>query len=207
MRFQLISWPQTLIEFEFIRAYEDQVYIDLPMVQSWLQIHKDTLKCININQLSLEGKGRLFDARGFLKLEELQLSRWMMSSALDTAKEDAELLLGPKLRKFVWDFDAAIDDGFREDWTDFADKEEECVRSLALVAIERGHPLQEIYIEFTPENMGEEAEGYPWDRMDRLHEEVQPFGLKVRYNEPVYTRDEWMEEIQWQREWRMHREL
>ncbi|EED20070.1 hypothetical protein TSTA_033170 [Talaromyces stipitatus ATCC 10500] len=62
------------------------------------------------------------------------------------------------------------------------------------------HCLQEIWIEFTPQNMGEEAEGYPWDRMDRLHEEVQSSGLKV-------SRDEWKEEIERQREWRIQKEM
>jgi hypothetical protein len=55
--------------------------------------------------------------------------------------------------------------------------------------------------------MGKEAEGYPWDRMDRLHEEVRSSGLKVRYNEPLYSRDEWEEEIERQRKWRVQMEI
>jgi hypothetical protein len=51
--------------------------------------------------------------------------------------------------------------------------------------------------------MGEEEEGYPWDRMDRLHQELLSSGLKVKYNEPLYSRDEWKEEVEWQRKWRM----
>jgi hypothetical protein len=106
------------------------------MIQSWLQIHKDTLKYIKIGPLSRKRKGSLFDSRKFSNLEQLYLSRWLMSSDLESAIANADSLLGPKLRKFVWDFH-----DFSEKWTDLGDKEEDWVGCLAQTAIARDHYL------------------------------------------------------------------
>lgn len=61
--------------------------------------------------------------------------------------------------------------GPRERWTGFGANEEEWLRIFAQVAIcqRDRHRLEEIRIQFEPEDMGpgRESEVYPWDRMDR----------------------------------------
>ncbi|KAE8547734.1 hypothetical protein TMatcc_009547 [Talaromyces marneffei ATCC 18224] len=180
-------------------VYNDINYLSFPMIQPWLQIHQDTLKYLRIGRLSSRTKDSLLDARKFPNLEHLHLPRWLMSSNLNLAEDDADLLLGPKLRKFTWDF-SPFHKVLRERWTDFNHEEEEWVRRLAQTAISRGHSLEEVWIEFTPRVMDKEGEIYPWDRLDRLHEDVQSSGLKVKYNKPVHSRDKWKEEVARQRE-------
>lgn len=202
MTSQLISWPKTLTEFEYSRSIHDVDYIDLPMVQSWLQVHKSTLRCIKIGKISgrfEEARGRLFDVREFPNLEELHLSRWDLSRTLDSAMEDADLLLGPKLRKFRLGY-MVIHEWGNTRVSDFGEGGENWVRCLAQVAIARGHCLQEIYVDFYTLEFGDLSDGYPWDGLDRLRAEFQSPGPRVLYGRPTYTKEQWMENIKRRRE-------
>ncbi|GAM33450.1 hypothetical protein TCE0_004f00348 [Talaromyces pinophilus] len=186
-------------------------HIDPPMIQSWLQIHNTTLKSIKIDELSSQrtkpaGYRFWFDAAKFPNLENLHLSRWLWNSPLDldddlAAKErDALSILGaPRLRR-----------------------EEEWLRCLARAALDHRRQrgkcnLEEIWIQFTPEEVGtgigeepepeveEKEEVYPWDRMDRVCEEIaqQSDGLlKLEYNPPAFSREKWKEDLELKREWR-----
>lgn len=202
MTCQLILWPKTLTVFEYSRYVHDVDYVDLPMVQSWLQVHKCTLRYINIGKVSAgfeEARGRLFNAKEFPNLEELHLSRWDMSRTLDSPMEDADLLLGPQLRKFKLGY---MNYGAQRNpvVSDFGEREEKWLRCLAQVAIARGHCLQEIYTDFFTLEFGDLSDGYPWDGLDRLRAEFQSPGLRVIYGRPTYTREEWMENIKRRRE-------
>ena len=73
------------------------------------------------------------------------------------------------------------------------------MRCLAQTAIARDHGLEEIVIEFAAEYMDEEADIYPWDRMEK-QAEFQSSGLKVRYTQPLFSEDEWLKEIKRQRQ-------
>lgn len=161
------------------------------MVQSWLQVHKHTLRYIKIGAICGyygAGRGRPFDAKEFSNLEELRISRFNMSRALD---EDVDLILGPKLRKFQLDY-VDLSEETRTNVSDCGEKEEKWLRCLAQVAIARGHCLQVIYVDFCTLDFGNEFEGYPWDGLDRLRAEFQSPGLRVEHSGYSYTRDEWM---------------
>lgn len=202
MTSQLISWPKTLTEFEYSRPIHDADYVDLPMVQSWLQVHKYTLRCIKIGRISArfeEAMGRLFDVKEFPNLEELHLSRWDLSRTLDSAIQDADLLLGPKLRKFELGYTVMREWGSPRA-SDFGEREENWVRCLAQVAIARGHCLQEIYVDFYTPEFGDLSDAYPWDGLDRLRTEFQSPGLRVEHSGYTYTRDEWLENKKRRRE-------
>jgi hypothetical protein len=48
-------------------------------------------------------------------------------------------------------------------------------------------------------------EVYPWDRMDKLREEIaqQSDGsIKLGYNLPAFSREKWKEDLELDREWR-----
>lgn len=129
------------------------------------------------------------------------------------ARAEAELLLlAPKLRVFEWDFTLLGRIGPRERWTAFGANEEEWLIIFAQVAIYQRdrHSLEEIRIQFEPEDMGSgrESEVYPWDRMDRVCEEVvqQSGGLvRLTYNKPRFSREEWEEHLERERKLEMER--
>ncbi|KAH8801367.1 F-box domain protein [Xylogone sp. PMI_703] len=187
----LIQWPKALTHFTFGSFYGNRFYMDLSMFHSWLQVHKDTLVYISIGYLSKSTHKRLFNSCDFPNLETLKLSRWSMKE-LDTPAADADILLAPNLKTFGWDF--TIYDQHSESWTAFGDKEENWVRGIAKAAIEKKTGLKKIEIVFTPEGWDTKMEdGYPWDRMDRIHDEIQQNGLTLRYNQPSITKEAWLE--------------
>jgi len=139
---QLLQWSNQLSHFHFGSFYNNRFYMDLPMFHSMLLMHKDTLKTIDIGYLSSSGRGRLFNASDFPRLEVLRLSRWEMEENLEFSSTEADLLLAPNLKTFGWDF--SIYDQHSESWTDFGKREERWVRELARAAIERKAALKKI---------------------------------------------------------------
>src|SRR5882757_5295785 len=101
---QLLQWSNQLSHFHFGSFYNNRFYMDLPMFHSMLLMHKDTLKTIDIGYLSSSGRGRLFNASDFPRLEVLRLSRWEMEENLEFSSTEADLLLAPNLKTFGWDF-------------------------------------------------------------------------------------------------------
>ncbi|GMF71926.1 unnamed protein product [Aspergillus oryzae] len=196
---QLIAWPKSLVHFYLGSFYDNPFCIDLPMLSEWLAIHKDTLKSIDIGSLSRGGDRRLFNACDFPKLEVLALSRWQLAGwsphrdeGLTFSPLDADLLLGASLHTFTLDF--TVHDQHSESWTDFGEREEHWVAKVARAAITRKAALRKIKIIFTPDYWtGREEDGYPWDRMDRIHDEISPHGLVLEYNKPALTKEEWLQ--------------
>ncbi|EAW10949.1 uncharacterized protein ACLA_065830 [Aspergillus clavatus NRRL 1] len=200
---QLLNWPKALVHFRFASFYNNPFYMDLPMFGTWLSIHRETLRSIDIGYLSSDGAGRLFGATAFPKLEVLtlsphQLGAWRSRTASEwrvSPAADADCLLAPRLHTFGLDF--SIYDQHSEAWTDFGDAEERWVREFAKVAVARKAALRKIMITFTPEPWGLSREdGYPWDRMDQICEDLRPHGLVLEYNEPVLTKDEWRKKFE-----------
>ena len=191
---QLLQWPKEIFHFKFGSFYNNRHYMDLPMLHSMLSIHRDTLKTLAIGYLSRSDHKALFKAVDFPNLEGLELSRWQMSKALESPASDADLLLAPKLKTFKWDF--SIYDQHSEAWTDFGDTEENWLRGFLKAAISRKTMLKEVNVTFNPDDWEVKEEfGYPWDRMDAICEEFQPFGVKLRYSEPCMTKAAWLERM------------
>lgn len=171
------------------------------MFSTWLSIHKNTLQSIHIGHLSRGGTGRLLDVSGFPKLEVLTLSRWQIGGEkwqtdqpLIFSPVDADLLLAPNLHTFGLDF--TIDGQQTEGWADFADPEEHWIREFAKAAIARQATLRKIQITYTPDDWRSREEyGYPWDRMDKIRDEIQPYGLMLEYNQPTLTKEEWLQPV------------
>lgn len=199
---QLIQWPASLVHFQLLDWWSNPDYIDLPMLGAWLSIHNKTLKTIEIGNLSVDGRGMLFDLSKFTKLEVLTLSWsqmergfWEDEEEQVVVEEDDDLLLAPNLHTLVLQFGTG-DEG-TECWDYFGKKEEEWIREFAKIAIARKAALRTIQISFnpSPQSFKEEC-GYPWDRMDRIHNEIQPHGLEIEYNDPCFTKEEWVEYVQ-----------
>ena len=159
-------------------------------LQSLLSTHKHTLKVLQIDQPFGNGLWGLINARDFPNLEFLSLAREPMSTGLETPITDADMLLGPSLKTFEWGFGSQ---SFLEPWLPFGEREEHWLRGLASAAIARETLLKTISIifgaEFCPS--GSDDTAYPWDRMDRVHDEIKQHGLAVVYKEPPVNRKEW----------------
>ncbi|PLN74924.1 hypothetical protein BDW42DRAFT_199689 [Aspergillus taichungensis] len=192
---QLIQWSKELVSFSLEQSL---IYgADLPMLHSWLSSHRDTLKEIKIDSVSVKDTGTLFNAAHFPNLETFQLPRWVMGPVeenrdrpvLKWSPDQADLLLGPKLYTFTWLFE---DDGIhRLEWHEFSDQEESWLRSLMKEAIARKSALRKIRIQFYPDMESAQPQEYPWDRMDDLREEFEPYGLTLEYCDPPVTKSEW----------------
>ncbi|KAE8138640.1 hypothetical protein BDV38DRAFT_281941 [Aspergillus pseudotamarii] len=197
---QLINWPESLVHFRFDSSYNNPFYMDLPILSEWLAIHKHTLKSINIGYLPFGGN-ELLQASGFPKLEVLTLSRWQLGGWPRYATEKlafsishADILLGPNLHTFILDF--SIYGQHSEAWTDFGEQEEHWVTPFAEAAIERKAALRKIDIVFKPSyKKSTEGQGYPWDRMDRIRDEIQLHGLVLEYNKPCLTKEKWLQPL------------
>ncbi|PKX99854.1 hypothetical protein P168DRAFT_276958 [Aspergillus campestris IBT 28561] len=194
---QLIQWPKELVCFSLHRSPIDGA--DLPMLHSWLSGHRDTLRTIEIGSFFAEGASAetLFNAADFPNLETLLLSRWVMGSVnghqtrkfLRWSPDHADLLLGPKLHTFTWSFEEEILYGLK--WSGFNDQEESWLRGLMKEAVARKSALRKIRVEFSPRMASAEPMEYPWDRMDCLREQFEPYGLTLEYNDPPLTKSEW----------------
>jgi hypothetical protein len=193
----LINWPKALTSFHFGSFYNNDNYVDLPMIASWLQKHKGTLVDLSVGYLASRGRGKLFDLSEFTALESLELSIWQISVGgfrtpriLEFKPED-EILLAPNLKSFKLDF--TVYDQHSESWTDLGETEVNWLRSFAEAAVRKNVPFREISICFNPESYGiAKKNGYPWDRMTALQDELRPKGITVSYNEPSLAREEWL---------------
>jgi hypothetical protein len=193
---QFIRWPKHLTHFRFGSFYNNGFYFDLPMLHDMLLPHKTTLKVIDIGYLSRQGTARFthFRACDFPALEVLRLSRRQMALDLAFTPEQEEALLGEgNFKIFGWDF--SIYDQHNEDWTEFGAAEENWLRDFAKAAIRRKTPLSKIEIQFDPDDPSwtySDAEiatfVYPWDRMDKVRDEIRPAGITLVYSDPTYPR-------------------
>jgi hypothetical protein len=207
----LVRWPHTLDEIEIEHIFSacygyPGLYADwsLATLQPIFEIHKSTLRRLSVRCLNAGGLAG-FDLRDFPSLEELKLSsRTTASRRLLYTVEYPYVrnLLAPRLRFFHWDL-TAEDQQCDEKLYDFAQGEEDLLREFANTALRAAAavavPLRELRITFTPdpyvysESIGQP---YPWDRMDALDAldaEFRDRVVRVRYNMPPLSREEFLE--------------
>ncbi|KAL4985454.1 hypothetical protein BDW68DRAFT_165133 [Aspergillus falconensis] len=186
---RLINWPKALVGFRFVTCDPDA--LGLPKLGKWLSIHRQTLEEIDIRSVALRGNGHLFNLSTFVALKTLTLSQAEIHCSNGRiTDDDVGLLLAPNLNTFRLDY--SLDGRHLEFSSDFGDPEEQFIRKLAQAAILRKSGLRTIEIVFDPELSRSQAEDrYPWDRIDRLDEEVQAHGIRVVYPRPALSREEW----------------
>lgn len=183
---RLILWPEKLTEIWYL-AY---CPLDIPLLQSCLMTHKHTLKALRISQICW-GHWGLINACDFPNLELLLLSRRTMSERLKTPIADADLLLGPSLKTFLWDF--GVCSGWPMECFPFEEREEAWLIGLASAAIARKTPLTTIAVMFAaqPYPLGSRPYATMLERINRVHDEVKQHGLAVMYEDPTVAREQW----------------
>ena len=195
----LLSWPKALSDVTIACINHFGALLDYSMLHSWLIPHAATLKTLCLGAFSPLRQDQLFRAADFPSLEALTLSRWQMEEDLCHPAQDAEVLLGPKLEYFGWDF-TVMEECWSECYTNmgnhFSSREEEWLRQVLRQAIAKQTPLKRVVITFNvSESTGECCREYPWDRMEKLNSEFTPHGIMVEYSEPPITRDEWLKSV------------
>lgn len=214
----LLNMPARLERFTF-GGLSLSGYHPLNLRAVWLCLlpHVLTLESVRIGSMSnltpltpLRGMLAGVDFASFGRLTDLSLSFWATGSD-DAGGEEAAGggLLAPRLAAFEWVFDG--DDGRALYADHFGPQEADFLRRLARAAVARRVPLRRIAVVFTPAPVvpirynlvsGVGLEGpeacdsdaaehleYPWDRMDRLADELRPMGIELTYNTPSVTRE------------------
>ncbi len=199
-----LGWPKRLEKLTCLgRSRSGWSPIELRDVWSALVPHLLSIQSVRIGSVtnptlysSMSGMLTGVDFTFFGALTFLSLSYWATGSGPGEG-----CLLAPHLETFEWAFDA--DDKRPLFLNDFGQEEEDFLRRLAAAAIERNVPLRNIDIVFTPASTVKtqdkglkylgvtEAEfEYPWDRMDRLAHEMRLLGIKLWYNKPSVSREQ-----------------
>ncbi|KAK4157409.1 hypothetical protein C8A00DRAFT_11782 [Chaetomidium leptoderma] len=199
----LLSWPARLEKFTYLgRCGTGWSDLNLRRVWSCLVPHLLSLQSIRITHNmtrfspmadSLTGVDFTF----FESLTFLSLSYWATGSSNTGGKESS--LLAPRLEVFEWTFQTQSQ---RQLFLNrFHQAEEDFLRRLAVAAGEKKIPLREIAVVFSPVPAMEINEGvchgitettveYPWDRMDRLADEIRCLGIELTYNTPSVSRED-----------------
>ncbi|KAJ5083800.1 hypothetical protein N7456_013227 [Penicillium angulare] len=200
----LIHWPKELVHFTINTSGSFVSDMNLHDIGMCLSVHKDTLKSIYIDLLGFP-HGLSFNAANFPQLEVLRLSRTQICEDPWNRKFDwepvyADLLLGPNLHTFGLVF-GVMGHSLINNW---GHKEEEWIRQLAKAAWKRKAALKTIEITFSPvspyPNLKQGIYSdweyvYPWDRMDKLGNQIQRYGLTLEYTAPPWTKEEWLSEV------------
>ena len=180
----LLAWPEILEHFVFERIYYTEHHWSFGTFESILKRHQSTLKTLCIGQLF--GRTTCINVTPFSNLEELNLSRWALDCTPDIA---VSMLLGPKLKTFIWDF--GIYDQHSESWSDFSQREQEWILEFARLTAARKSALKKIKIRFEPDEWSTpntpgsyESVGFPWDRMDAVDVLIRPLGMILEYFPP-----------------------
>ncbi|KAJ5951959.1 uncharacterized protein N7479_010372 [Penicillium vulpinum] len=196
----LVRWSSRLEEFELKYTFGDDYATDgfysdwrLAKLQPILSVHRKTLRSITLYGIGSPGFDG-FDLRQFDNLEELSLSSQIsghQGPRERTIYQPPDGLFASRLRVFHWDL-TLLDQQLGESLSDFDQEEEDWLRLFARKAIECRCPLQRIKIKFTPCDWQGAGDVYPWDRMDAMGADLRPHGIKVSYNPPSISREQYM---------------
>ncbi|KAJ5172319.1 hypothetical protein N7492_004912 [Penicillium capsulatum] len=197
-----LRWPKALSDLTINIVNEPD--LTLNSLNRYLEPHRQTLQSLNIGLVGYP-PGMGLNVSQFPCLETLSLSRTQIGEEPDSINLEwhashAELLLGPKLRKFV------LVMGYQgmchiNDW---GSREEQWIIQLARAAKDRKAALEWIEIVFEPSgpdpSFSEGAYGdwewtweWPWARFEWLEGEIGRYGIALDRSKPRWTRDEWLE--------------
>lgn len=181
----LLAWPENLVELELETDPNSYDPAERPGIAQFMRLLGPQKH--NLRKLAVGGTKRMsglqtFDVRDFDKLEELNVS--VMSIIPEQGLQ--ERLLAPALRKFTLCFNTS--GGIRGTGcypSDCGPKEIAWLRGLALLAMERKVPLEEIFLNFYPDEQGMSREDLDemvksWEYIDQLQVELAPLGVKVK---------------------------
>lgn len=193
----LTALTTKLEKFSFRYLYYTHSEWSFSLLSPILAPHKSTLTSIKIGCFRQSGLSN-FDLTGFENLQRLSLKHQTTGCEL----EEVGNLLAPRLESFTWSFEP--DNLHRESTIiEFQQPQEDWLRRLTILAVERNVPLCRIRIKYKPSNelafLNEhpdmETWKYPWERLDALAAECRHVGILVKYDPPTLTREEFEEQL------------
>ncbi|CAI4212013.1 unnamed protein product [Parascedosporium putredinis] len=180
----LIAWPENLVELALETDPDGYGSAERPGIAQFMRLlgpQKRTLRKLALGSTKRMTGLQTFDVRDFDKLEELNVS----VTSVIPEQGLQERLLAPGLRKFTLCFntegdqrDGVLPVGLRA--------QGDCLAAgLALLALERKVPLEEIFLDFYPDDQGMRPEELgdmikSWEYIDQLRDELGPLGIKVK---------------------------
>ncbi|KAL3478171.1 hypothetical protein BJX99DRAFT_256722 [Aspergillus californicus] len=212
---RILEWPKSLTHFEMDSDIPISQFppIRISPLASLLSRRKETLKSIKFGYI-LDGYDcdttgiHIADTSSFPVLETLTYSGWRPHQypcgRLIFSPAHADKMFSPALHTLRLDFTC----NGSEEWFKINEPEEHWIRSLLQEAVKRNATLRRIQITFKPIDPGTThsatnvprrvmvGDVYPWDRLDRLRREFQPYNLAVEYNEPSFSKKKWVEAIE-----------
>ncbi|RAH67862.1 uncharacterized protein BO66DRAFT_141218 [Aspergillus aculeatinus CBS 121060] len=204
---ELILWPKALIHFDASILWDSGpgCQVDLSMLSTWLFAHKDTLQSIHIRYIDSLHSGKLFQTRGFVALERLTLPWWQIRRNGSWQQEDERdppfiflpahadaLLCAPRLTTLNLDYGLSVHGV--DSCDTFGEVEARWILELARAAWAKQAALQTICVGYRPEpHCLDELLEYPWDRLVRLREDLQPLGIGLEWDEPSFSEEEWIQ--------------
>ena len=108
-------------------------------------------------------------------------------------------LLPPLLRVFTW---RIIDFGRNDSdmrLHEFNQKHEDWVRATVKFAAQQQGRLECIFIDFLGlyyDTHFVEGDVYPWDRLDDIDRDSKKLGIRIRYDEPYMSKEEFEQDLQ-----------
>ncbi|RAL06973.1 uncharacterized protein BO97DRAFT_464851 [Aspergillus homomorphus CBS 101889] len=202
---ELILWPKALTHFNasVLSGSGPACDVNLSKLNAWLLAHKDTLQTIQIRCIYKQRQGQLFHTRGFVALERLTLPWWEIRGNFPWREDDDSpfvftpahadaILCAPRLETLELDFGQG---GHGPDYFGrLGEIEDRWIRDLACAALARQAALRTICVGFKPRpyDLAVIIE-YPWDRLNRLREDLQPLGIMLEYTEPTFSEEEWVQ--------------
>lgn len=200
----LVRWPARLEKLTVEGWRRARVVAPhLREIWSHAMVHSQCLTSLRVGNVSkMSDPDRSLngvDFSYFVNLVSLSLS----SSVTGSNGDHAGALVAPHLEVFEWTLHADRPHG--QVYLDtFGWKEEEFLRRFARAAIaQQPEPraLRDINVHFTPDPEFDSVTGrtpmdqelrywyqYPWDRLDRVADEIQPKGLELTYSPPTMTK-------------------
>ena len=183
--------PRALEHLELEIGTLDGELWSLAKIITMLTPHKKSLRTLEISAMYNHTPDfKDFGLRDFVSLESLTLGR--VGRLSDDSQ--AQILAARNLRRFRWVIKQDFFDPHETDhnaWFLFDREEETWLRELATQAIARQLPLERIDVDFYPSVACQRIpEEYPWDRMDRVADEIRRGGITLSYRLPSATREE-----------------
>ncbi|RAL09076.1 uncharacterized protein BO97DRAFT_417149 [Aspergillus homomorphus CBS 101889] len=213
----VLGQPSTNHMIDLSIAFDDLIEIGTPDTATkfkefytWLQSRPHALRRMVLGDIKFQELGLGdFRATAFPNLHTVVCPTFYVSSATEPghywpAAVVLDQLLGPTVQTFVWDLTSYAQQHGEGLW-EFDEEQARLLLALAeSAAADEDTALQTIQIRFNPEtdrtdSMG--GEDYPWDRIERLQQEIRALGMDLEYSTPTLTREEYRQLREEERRW------
>ncbi|KAH7174023.1 uncharacterized protein B0J16DRAFT_351239 [Fusarium flagelliforme] len=181
----LVRWPKELHSLS-VRPSESQIQDDVwhwGSLQPILETQMANLRELNLYGLMLDRNLEILDLTGFTMLERLSLPATLTGFNM----RDVPRILAPNLRFFEWQVSLA---GY---YDLFSVEHYNWVLGMVELAAQQQQKLKTIFVAVDCSNWYDLLDlnsDYPWDALKSVDMNSKRFGIRVRYDEPAISRED-----------------